>query len=330
MFDHDATDPRAAARPPAIPDAIGRPPAGADAGSEIWLLGQPSLQDFLDYVRKAVAGGADLPQGPLVDAWRAANDVYADLEADEAGLADTIACRPLPRAMQAQARALAQTDAYRRAFDRLPTEIAMVELDKIVVSQRRVTRRFVEGLAARIPAQPDPRTLFDFCHPAERGDPPVRVRRLSGQRFLFSSDSNDLRFHEATLLRPEQIRDHIAHGPINAILGLVVGYGSNFLSAIRSDDRLVLHNGYHRAVALRMAGVTHAPVIIQHVSRRDELDMAAASAVADDPAFYFRAARPPLLKDFFDPRIRTILHTRRAERFVEVTYEVKDYTVYDE
>ena len=113
-------------------------------------------------------------------------------------------------------------------------------------------------------------------------------------------------------------------------LALVVGYGSNFLSVIRWEDRMVLHNGYHRAVALRAAGFTHAPCIVQDVTRRDELDLTAASTVAGDPAFYFRAPRPPLLKDFFDPRLRTVLHTRRAERFVEVSFEVKDYTVYDE
>ncbi len=116
------------------------------------------------------------------------------------------------------------------------------------------------------------------------------------------------------LLRPDQIVGHKAFGPISAVVGLVVGYGSNFLTVIRSDNRMVLHNGYHRACALRAAGFTHAPCVIQTVTRRDELDIAAAQAVVDDPAFYFKAKRPPLLKDFFDPRIRTVLRARRMER----------------
>ena len=89
---------------------------------------------------------------------------------------------------------------------------------------------------------------------------------------------------------------------------------------------MVLHNGYHRAVALRAAGFTHAPCVIQTVTRRDELEVSAAQPVIDDPAFYFRA-KPPLLKDFFDPRIRTVLPVRRMEKMIEVRFEIKDYNV---
>lgn len=297
---------------------------------EIWLLGQPSLSDFLDYVSRAVVGGQTISRHALVDAWRAANDVYAELEESEAGLADQIECLDLPEEMVPLAADVARSDPFRRAFDKMPTTFGMVELDKIVVSQRRVTRPFVEALAKRIGPKPDLIELFRFCHPEERGDPPVRTRRLGSQRFLFSSESNDLRFQETALLRPEQITDYERFGPVSGVLGLFVGYGSNFLSVIHSEDRMVLHNGYHRAVALRAAGITHAPCVIQTVTRRDELELTAASTVADDAAFYFRAERPPLLKDFFDQRIRTILPTRRAERYVEVSIEVKDYTVYHE
>jgi hypothetical protein len=294
------------------------------------LLGQPSLSDYLAYVRKAVDGGASLKTAPLVEAWRAANDIYAELEETEAGLADEVECLALPDEMAPLAEELSRTEPFQRAFDKMPTTFGMVELDRIVVSQRRVTRPFVEELQARLTPRPDAAGLFRFCHPTERRDPPVRMRRLGGQRFLLMSDSNDLRFHETALLRPGQISDYERFGPISAVLGLVVGYGSNFLSVVRSDDRIVLHNGYHRAVALRAAGFTHAPCVIQTVTRRDELELTAGSAVTEDAAFYFRAARPPLLKDFFDPRLRTILRTRRAERYVEVSIDVKDYTVYHE
>ncbi|MEQ9258543.1 MAG: hypothetical protein RIG84_05550 [Roseovarius sp.] len=326
MFDDDTTSglPQAETSPSgAAPE-----PAGA-VSEEMWLLGQPSLEDYLDYVRRAVVGGAEMSRRPLVDAWRAANDVYADLEEDEAGLADEIACHPLPAAMAPLVEALSATDSFQRTFDRVPTTFGMVELDKLIVSQKRVTKPFAERLAASLTPPPDAAGLFRFCQPIERTDPPVRVRRLSEDRFLFTSASNDLRFHEAALLHPGQLSGHAAFGPIQNILGLVVGYGSNFLSAIRSEDRMVLHNGYHRAVALRMAGITHAPCIIQEVTRRDELELTAASTVSSDPAFYFRAARPPLLKDFFDPRLCTVVPTRRGERHIELAFTVKDYTVYD-
>ena len=94
---------------------------------------------------------------------------------------------------------------------------------------------------------------------------------------------------------------------MSAIVGLPVGFGSNFFTAIRHEDRVLLHNGYHRAYAMRALGITHAPCIIQTVTRRDELEVAAKEQVADNPGFYFGTARPPLLKDFFDPENRTQL-----------------------
>ena len=133
----------------------------------------------------------------------------------------------------------------------------------------------------------------------------MQIERVGSRRYVFRSDSTDFRFHEAALLRPEQLLDYEAFGPLAGIVGLVVGFGSNFLNVIRVEKRLILHNGYHRACALRKLGITHAPCVIQTVTRFDELDLAAKDVV-EDPDFYFRPARPPLLKDFFDPRIRKV------------------------
>lgn len=313
-FEHDAADVRKSQR---IDDPTIR--------EEVWLLGQPSLADYLDRVRKLVEGGADMDRRALIDGWRDANDYYYELESREAGIADEAECLDLPEAMAPLAEQLSQHEHFRTTFDRLPTAFGMVELDKIVVSQRRVTLPFVEALRVRLDPRPGDADLFRFCQPVERRDPPVAIRRLGGQRFVFTSDSSDLRFHEPVLLRPDQITGHETFGPISAVVGLVIGYGSNFLSLIRSDDRMVLHNGYHRACALRAAGFTHAPCVIQTVTRRDELEIAAAQAVIDDPAFYFRAKRPPVLKDFFDPRIRIVLRTRAMERIIEVSFEINDH-----
>jgi hypothetical protein len=116
-------------------------------------------------------------------------------------------------------------------------------------------------------------------------------------------------------------------GPIGAMIGLGVGFGSNALNVIRSDRRMLLHNGYHRACALRAAGFTHAPAVIQDVTRRDELALTATQTVIDDPAFYFAAKRPPLLKDFFDPTIRTILPVRRSRKVVEISFEIEEVSM---
>jgi hypothetical protein len=90
----------------------------------------------------------------------------------------------------------------------------------------------------------------------------------------------------------------------------------------------VLHNGYHRAYSLRSLGITHAPCFVETVTRKDELRVAATEKVSDDPEFYFRAKRPPLLKDFFDPKLsrRYPVRPRRAVVQLEFTLR-KSYFV---
>src|SRR6266511_1031753 len=59
---------------------------------EVWLLGQPPLSDYLDFVRRWVIGGAREYRAALIDEWRAANDYYHELEQAEAGIADRVEC----------------------------------------------------------------------------------------------------------------------------------------------------------------------------------------------------------------------------------------------
>lgn len=303
--------------------------ASAAAGKdELWLLGQPPLNDYLDVVARDLAGG-ERRRDEIIRDWRQANDHLAGLEKTEAGLADRIRCRKLPKDMRPLAEDLRQQDFFRETFDRVATTIEMVELDRIVVSQRHVTLPFVQDLAAGLDGAAKGADLFRFCQPVNRRDAAVECRRLGHDRFAFLSDSTDLRYHETTLLRPHRVSGLRRCGPVAGIVGVVVGHGSNFLSGIRWGKRIVLHNGYHRATAMRMAGIAFAPVIVQTVSRRDELEAVAASAVVDDPAFYYRASRPPLLKDFFDPRTSTVLPVRRKRKMIEVRFSVTEIDIED-
>lgn len=294
---------------------------------EIWLLGQPPLSDYLDFIERLVDGGTAMDKRAVCEAWRAANDYYYELETSEAGIADHVECLDLPDVLNPMAQTLAEHPYFRKTFDCLPVSFAMVELDRLIVFQPHVTLPFVEALQRRLDPRPEVPELFRFCLPLKRSDPPVTIRRMGTRRFVFSSDSSDLRFHEPMLLDSGQVAGYETFGPIGAVVGLVVGYGSNFLNVIRSDGRMLLHNGYHRAYALRAMGFTHVPCVVQTVTRRDELAVVATQQVVDEPAFFFKAARPPLLKDFFDPKIRIVLPVRRMEKVIEVTFEVRDYDV---
>ncbi len=296
---------------------------------EIMLLGQPTLGRYLDYMTETVIGGASLQRNVLVDEWRAANDLYYDLETSEAGLADHVEILDLPAPLKPLVSAIRAESSYRRAFDMLPTRFAMVQLDRVVASQRRVNLSHAKRLRAHLGASPSLEQLFRFSLPLDRPDVRVGMHPSGKNRFTLWSESSDFRFQEAVLFRPEQIAEHAAKGVVSGVVGLMVGFGSNFLCAAQSGSRLLLVNGHHRAYALLEQGITHAPCIIETVTRLDELALVADSDVLEAPAFYFKSPRPPLLKDFLDPRIRKVVSVPRKVHMIDVSFKIREYSVSD-
>ena len=275
------------------------------------------------------------PAGPgaarheLVREWNEANDYCIALLEREAGAADQLEWRPLGRAMAEPGEELQASAQFRHAFDTLPTRLAMVELGRMVVCQNHVNCNFVDQLKAELGPDPGAGALFRFCLPTQECRTSVKARAEGSRRYVFRSSSTDLRHHETLLLRPGQVQDYPAQGAIAGVIGVVVGYGSNYLNALYDDDhgRMVLNDGYHRACALLELGVTHAPCIVQTVSRRDELDIAARQVVANDPGYFFNGPRPPLLRDYADPHIAKLVAVKRLTKTVEVSIDVREFYV---
>lgn len=298
----------------------------SDTEALIKLVGQPGLSDYLHFHKNRVVDGRKLNPRELVDEWRRANDHYHHLETAEAGLADKVTALPLPEPLKKMRRAIYAAPYFKQSFDALPVAIKMVELKKLVVSQSSVGTDFSGAIARKLGKRPSLEKLFGFCLPLDRELAPVKLQRLNDDKYVFTSNSTDFRNHSIQVVAAEQIRKVSSFGPISAGLLIPVGYGSNFLSAVQSDERIVLENGYHRAFALMSLGITHAPMIVQKVTRTDELRLAAGSDVSDDPAFYFRSARPPLLKDFLDPMLSKAVDIYRLETRIEVELKIRTTT----
>ena len=306
-------------------------PASNAIQKEMWLLGQPPLNRYLDFVKAFGVEGATCDRARLVQQWNAANDYYEELEASEAGIADALECRPLPDSMAAQADKLMGDPRIRHSFDKLPTQIEMVRIDRLVLCQNHVNRNFVDQLKERLGPSPDANALFDFCQPGEDRWPAVQMREHGFRNYTFRSDSADLRLQDSLLLRPDQVQNYDAAGTVAGAVGVIVGFSSNCLNVIRDADngRMLLNNGYHRACALLELGITHAPCVVQTVTRRDELDITAKAIVARDPGYFFNGKRPPLLKDFTDPRISKTFSICKVSRVIEIKVEVRDFFAID-
>jgi hypothetical protein len=312
------------------------PPDPSDPAEDcVFLVGHVPLDQYLDFLESDAVGVSRADRAALAADWRAADDRRQALEEAERRWLETPPLHaqvdhrvaPLPPEMQPFAGGLTGHPVFRRAFGTVPARVAMVELDALVVYQRTINLEHVRRLSERLGAAPAPRELFDFCLPAHHspGDlPPHRLRKVDDEEFLFTCESNDLRFLEAAALRPEQLEGYDAPGPVAGVVALVVGFGSNFLNVISAEGKLVLNNGNHRAYALRELGVTHAPCVVQDVTRREELKVVGGGRLRRDPDRYLRPPRPPMLKDFFDPLLSRRVRLVKKTRHVRVRFTVEE------
>ena len=291
----------------------------------VYLTGRPTLRDYLRYVRSHAARPPS--EGQLTDVWEEAADRIRRLEKGEAGVADAPPIDRLGPEHAPLLTRLLRSPLIRHGFNTVPTEVALVELDRLVVYQKHIHVTHATKLASTLPVNPSAAELFAICLPSDLGKPPVTWSRVHKDKFVFVSPSNDLRFLGVMELDPEHIRNYALPGNVVGIVGIAVGFGSNFLNAVYSERRLILRNGSHRAYALRSIGVTHVPCIIQHPRSREEFDLVASSEMRRDPDLYLRHPRPPMLRDYFTPGLHTMLQVNQRHHVVTVDFSVDENVV---
>ena len=299
--------------------------ANRDAVDEnLYLIGRPTLKQFLRFVKSHAVDSPN--EGILTDEWQAANDFVRTLEKEEAGAADNPPITKL-EVNSKNERLLSEflkDPLVQNGFNTVPSEVAYVELDRLVVYQHHIDSTYVRLLERELGSSPSEEQIFRTCLLHDHPQPPVKWSRARGNKFIFMSPSNDMRFLGAMKLQAGNIQNYPPPGNLAGVVGLAVGFGSNFLNAIYSESRLILNNGSHRAYALREMGVTHVPCIIQHVSSREKLEVVAASVIADKPDNYLKNPRPSMLRDYFNPKLRKIMPVHRQLRQIIVKFEVED------
>jgi hypothetical protein len=297
----------------------------SDPNPHVLLVGHPPVAEFLGYIATQTVDGRSGDEGALMDAWRRGNDHLLALAETESGYADGIELGDMPAELAPLvARALADP-VMRRDYALAPVSIEWIELDRLVVHQKHINLAFADELRAELGENPSATRIFEFALPSEkRRDPPVQTGRIGEGAWIFKSVSNDFRILDAELLEPAKVTGFDAAGVPTVIVALSLGYGSNYLSALSVGNRLVLHNGSHRAYALRAAGQTHAPCLVQHISRHEELraivgDGHALTAPGEN---VLTAPRPPLFKDYFDEQFRMIVSVPASLRQIQVGFSL--------
>ena len=297
--------------------------ANQDAADEnLYLIGRPTLKRYLRFVRDHAVKPRD--EGTLTDEWQGAHDFARTLEKEEAGAADN---PPITKLEVNSRNEPLLTEFFkdplvRNGFNTVPTEVAFVELDRLVVYQHHIDLTYVRLLERELGRSPSEEQIFRTSLLHDHPQPPVKWSRVHGNKFVFMSPSNDMRFLGTMKLQADNIQDYPPPGNLAGVVGLAVGFGSNFLNAIYAENRLILNNGSHRAYALRKMGVTRVPCIVQHVSSREKLDVVAASKVVDNLDHYLKHPRPSMLKDYFNPKLHKVMPVHRQLRQITVKFEV--------
>ena len=71
-------------------------------------------------------------------------------------------------------------------------------------------------------------------------------------------------------------------------------------------------------------GFTKVPCIVQHVSSLAELDVVASTEVVEDSEYYLKHPRPSMLRDYFNPKLHTVMPVHRRLRQVTVKFEIEE------
>ncbi len=299
------------------------PPASpaAPVDPHVFLAGRPPIAEFIHFMRKSPDGvRPDGLESSLAEEWREANDHLRSLEALEAGWADAPRTDPLPPELRPYADQLEADPAFRQTHGYVPTEIRMVELDRLVVSQKQINLTQVGIIREELGPEPAPEAIARIALGLSRYAPPVRLIQ-SHDVFTFTCDSRDFRFLEPIVLLPDQLAGSFRGVPARCV-ALAVGFSPNCLGAIQAEQRLILVNGSHRAYALRELGITRVPCVIQKTTRPEEFELIGHKEISQRSELYLRNPRPPLLKDYFDSRLRRIVPVASAKRLIRIQLRI--------
>lgn len=289
---------------------------------ELYLSGRPRLKDFIRHIRAHAV--APPGQGTLVDEWKAAAEVIRCLEKEDRGRADDPSLGKIGSEYEPLLIEFLQDPLVRHGFNAVPTDVAFVELDRLVVWQKHIDLTFVRRLEQKLTPTPSAEEIFRACLLHDRLEPSVQWSRMRRNTFVFTSASNDLRFLDTMQLEAHHIKNYPPPGDLVGVAGIAVGFGRNFLNAIYAEKRLILNNGSHRAYALRKMGLTHVPCIVQHVSSREELELLASAEVRRDPDLYLKHPRPSMLTDYFNPKLHKVMPVHRRLRQITVKFDIDE------
>src|ERR1700674_3716066 len=235
----------------------------------------------------------------IIQAWGKASARMVELTREEAGAPDEIVIDDVPATLRSRLDEINNDSLFRASFSDMPTGFQVVDIDKLVAPQRDVNLDYVDTLRKRIPGK-SVKDLLEFCVGPRTEPPELKVLQTALNTMTFSSRSLDLRFLGGfpKPISEDEIKVAYGGGQPAEVVTLLIGYGAAPINAWLVGRRLVLGNGFHRIVAMRLEGILQVPILVKRVSNAD-IEFP-DQVLGLSRAYLLGSPRPVLVKDFFD------------------------------
>ena len=171
----------------------------AKVENHVFLMGRPPMGNALGYLKYQTVSDSDKDVNELANTWRTANDHVKQLAGAEKNLCDANDVKSMSDEYSKFIDRVEQDPVFNHAFGVVPVNIALVEIDKLVVYQQTVNLDHVERLEQKLGATPTPEMVFDTCFPTRHEHPDVTLTNLGQNAIQFASPSIDIRFLEGRI-----------------------------------------------------------------------------------------------------------------------------------
>src|SRR2546425_6202308 len=151
----------------------------------VYLVGRPPIKDFTGFVTEQGVNGQDADVGALTEEWHAASRYIRELQSREKGCPADAVTEPLPGHLEPLRDRLFEDPVFRHAFNTVPTDVGIVELDRLVVYQKFVNLSHRELFRRGLGADYGDADIFRACLPFAHPQPPVRWVRTHHDEFVF-------------------------------------------------------------------------------------------------------------------------------------------------
>lgn len=217
----------------------------------------------------------------------------------------------LSNAAQGVANAIAADPAFTASFGVGPHNFQSIRLDRLIARQVYVDEDHLNTLAP--PAEGDEAAILEFCMRANPIEPPIRA---SDGSITFSSPyaGNLIAANLGYEVKSDQ----------EVVVYACIRSRPNYVYVLQVNNRYVIQNGYHRAVALLRAGHQRMPCLIRSMTQQDMVAL-------QQPGFFdlgrIMLPRPPMASDLINNVATADLEMRSRTHIMRVGFQSMPFEV---